>query len=278
MSGEKAWRVLVPGQDVTRWPEMKIARAVEGLTGLRARIGSWDAAGGAIALPTLSADGTRIHLALKVPSAPPVDSWAMELGESIHQLRAALDALAWDVAHLDGGAPKDPRNIYFPVIDSPDKWSKVASGALASIPSWVLQRMESVQPFRHTDGSTSFLERLHSLDIADKHRGLLTGKVRFDGIQFDGMGYEAPHYSSEDLSRIKVDLRPDLVEIEDGMVIGSIVLPKPLELGAVIRGQPKVVVGFSVIHRSNELPLAAIIDQFPGLTTDVMRRVYGTGD
>src|SRR5262249_41682639 len=59
-----------------------------------------------------------------VPQAPPILS--ILVGETIYNLRSALDYLAYELVYLDGGKPKSDTN--FPIIDTEKQWRNFLSG------------------------------------------------------------------------------------------------------------------------------------------------------
>jgi hypothetical protein len=48
------------------------------------------------------------------------DGWSPIIGDAVHNLRCALDHLAWQLAirHCNGVEPKNPNSIYFPITAS----------------------------------------------------------------------------------------------------------------------------------------------------------------
>ena len=90
------------------------------------------------------------------------------LGDAIHNLRAALDLLASELARING---KSDRNVYFPfaatVADFPmaitnRNFGKAGSDAVALLHTFA--------PYR---GGNELLRAVHDLDIEDKHTSLL---------------------------------------------------------------------------------------------------------
>lgn len=263
---EPQYRMLVPGRDITRWAEMKIARARELLAGLRGQMDTWSTTGGVHALPSLSEDGTRIEIRAAVVSQAPVDIWAMQFGEAVHQLRASLDALAWDCAHLDGNQPADPRAVYFPVKESEAKWAAARKGALSSIPDDILDRLEQAQPYQPVPGGIPFLGVLHGLDIQDKHKGLLTGGVRFRRIAFDGLQFELPTDITDAEAASFAWHGASAIDLVDGAYIGYWQLPRAIAADALIPGPLAVNVEFVVSHEKFKADFSQVVTEFPDMT------------
>jgi hypothetical protein len=101
------------------------------------------------------------------------DSWGLIIGDAIHNLRCALDHLAWQLAirHNKGIEPNNPHVIQFPVEPNKAKWPRHFFDAADSA------KLEDLQPF-HNDADTDALRLPHpllmlkSLSDFDKHRAI----------------------------------------------------------------------------------------------------------
>jgi hypothetical protein len=125
----------------------------------------------------VSADGL-LHTYIAVEPEPLPASLPLIFGDSIHNLRSALDHLAWALVLANGGSPDE--STYFPVRrtapDRPKQPSKPWSLGRALVPGGgvteqAAQLLDELQPYSHTAEGQQ-LARLHSLDIWDKHRRL----------------------------------------------------------------------------------------------------------
>ncbi|MCE9621865.1 MAG: hypothetical protein K8R99_05915 [Actinomycetia bacterium] len=108
------------------------------------------------------------------PSLP--DHFAALLGDFVHNLRSALDHLAWQLVLLNGGEPHELtqfpiRSAEFRYIDRVAQPAVVVRGGVSDI---ALSKIRAVQPYA-TEGGTrdSGLWWLHKLNVIDKHRHLL---------------------------------------------------------------------------------------------------------
>lgn len=93
-------------------------------------------------------DGTgRIYVVPRYESLPSV--FALELGEVLYQLRAALDAAVYDSAILDSSRnpPPNESDLQFPIASSPGKFSK-AERNISPLSDKRKAIIESVQPYR----------------------------------------------------------------------------------------------------------------------------------
>ena len=99
---------------------------------------------------------------------PPLRLAAM-LGDGFHNLRAALDHLAWGLVEAGGGKPS--WRTQFPILGSRKHFNAKVKQSLEGASSAVVGAVRALEPWK---GGNHALHRLHYLDIADKHRLLLT--------------------------------------------------------------------------------------------------------
>ncbi|HLW52531.1 MAG TPA: hypothetical protein VKW06_06780 [Candidatus Angelobacter sp.] len=123
------------------------------------------------------------HTTLYVAEVKPVpDNISLILGDAIHNLRSALDHLAWQLVELGGGKPD--KNTYFPICERPHQYaSMMGNREIQKIPKDARDILEAIQPYNTMDMT---LWLLHQLDISDKHRLLLTVVTSMDkwGVDF----------------------------------------------------------------------------------------------
>lgn len=101
------------------------------------------------------------------------------VGDVIHNMRSALDHLAWQLVILDGGQPTEATQ--FPIHASPTN-AKGSPRTVTIQPGIsdrrILDALVEVQPFSEAkyghDPKTSALWIVHRLNIIDKHRLLVT--------------------------------------------------------------------------------------------------------
>lgn len=113
---------------------------------------------------------------LHVAAFPPDEIWGPIIGDAVHNLRSALDHLAWNLA-TDQARAETPRRIEFPIIlDDPDKDAE-ARGKLKRLLGCLRPETHAVidgsQPYK-TGDSHHPLWLLQALWNTDKHRTLHT--------------------------------------------------------------------------------------------------------
>lgn len=116
----------------------------------------------------------RVVLSLALKSEPPRTLSAV-IGDCVHNLRTALDHLAWQLVVANGGVPREGRGgTQFPIVlkrpkDGTHPRVAVAGGVSAK----ALSAIEALQPFHRRDPENHPLAILTRLDNTDKHRTLL---------------------------------------------------------------------------------------------------------
>lgn len=110
-------------------------------------------------------DDGRKHTygAVKFPTVDP--AWGLVLGDAVHNLRSALDHLAWQLVRANGAKPS--RATQFP-IHGEAGGVRIAGG----VDPDALALIEQVQPYHGRDEGEN-LRLINALDIMDKHRYLI---------------------------------------------------------------------------------------------------------
>lgn len=105
-------------------------------------------------------------------------------GDVIHNLRSALDHLAWELAKWKTGLPQKPNKCCFPIGWSFDNYKDIKQGgAIAGMSPEAKKAIDDLRPYKGPDGNEP-LWRIHYLDIVDKHRHILIAGYQ---IVFTGM-------------------------------------------------------------------------------------------
>ena len=140
----------------------------------------------------------RQHI-YRVKRAGPQDpTWSAIIGDCVHNLRAALDHLAWQLVLASGNRPD--LTTQFPIRTSRCRWNprtrcpeptplKVGGGVSREI----MEVIESIQPY-HGGDTGRRLKMLNSLDVVDKHHTLVVVAqvARAAGTNWDPGGVAPP--------------------------------------------------------------------------------------
>lgn len=132
-----------------------------------------------------------IHQSVKMPKI----RLATLTGEVVHDLRSALDHLAWQLVLENGGTPiEGAGGTFWPILEAPPadpKRLNLTGGA--SVPAAAL--VQESQPYYPWDTRADWhpLWLLHRLSIIDKHQRVPIHGVGLDNIWF-GSGGELPSF------------------------------------------------------------------------------------
>jgi hypothetical protein len=252
-------RLLEPGQDFSPKPLHKFIRArmlmgelLDDLSEYRERLGSETVA-------RFSRDRREVTFYARIIEQPPLARWELIYGDALHNYRAALDAFAWELAHLDGAQPSDPRGVYFPIFSDRDRWETERTTRLNSVPAEILDRLEAVQPFVEEPVEEGIGLYLHRLDIQDKHRGeiVLDLKAR-DKVSFAMMTKQRDARLEDGAGDDFEWLGPDET-VRDNLPVIRIGSRSPYEM-AGIEKLPLVVLLVDKAKEYDALEFARLID------------------
>lgn len=149
---------------------MKLAGAARHFRSLESELADWTEKNPLLA-PTRPVPGEANTYELFMPDQPqvPLLDWSSRFGDAVHNLRAALDLLTFELCHLEGIGPEKPKRVSFPVLDDEEKWDDQVK-PLSSIPGSLLQRIADVQPWHAKYPDAHVLTLITGLDNMDKHR------------------------------------------------------------------------------------------------------------
>ena len=122
-------------------------------------------------VPEENADLTRKEWRAQFRASMP-DGLEFLVGDCIHDLRASLDNIVWQLALCYSTTP--PKMLEFPVCSSSSNFEKRALPLLTEVklPQGAVDLIESVQPYHRTNSSHT-LRLLHRSWNTDKHRGTI---------------------------------------------------------------------------------------------------------
>lgn len=163
--------------ELLRHVALKLSRAESQAQTLNASISDWSAKNPITADCRLRDDRLGYELVQNAfHEAPPLDYWGLSFGECIHNLRSALDNLAYALARVKRDPPLKPGKISFPIHTDKALFHSKERPNIEQWPLDAVRVLESLQPFQR-DGrpgngnpADDSLLLLHSLSITDKHR------------------------------------------------------------------------------------------------------------
>lgn len=107
---------------------------------------------------------------------PPLEQWGLALGECIHNLRSALDNLAYALARVENDPPVKPKLIAFPVYQDRAQFESKGIKAINQLPQAAMFIIEQLQPFQRSNRLDEGMPHndplvlLQHLSNTDKHQ------------------------------------------------------------------------------------------------------------
>jgi hypothetical protein len=97
-------------------------------------------------------------------------TFATATGDILHNLRSALDHLAYQLVIIGIGGIEPTWKVYFPVADSPAIYETTKMGKIKGMRQEAIDAIDRAKPYK---GGDDTLWCLHRLNIIDKHRLVL---------------------------------------------------------------------------------------------------------
>jgi hypothetical protein len=148
-------------------PRIKLARAGRHIAELNELAGSYLNAKPFSLRKTAESNGDlvwRVSIDRQVPI-----EWSAIVGDAVHNMRSALDLLAWQLVEANSNQPS--RDTCFPIAGGTGiQFEQVLRRALLGLSD---QAIKFVRRLRLYSGGNQTLSQLHALDIVDKHRLVL---------------------------------------------------------------------------------------------------------
>jgi hypothetical protein len=110
--------------------------------------------------------GNPIYKVIRADDPPA--SLSLIAGDAIHNLRSALDHLAWQLVLANGRAPT--RRTAFPIYESAERYMTKDQRVIEGISAEAVEFINATKPYQ---GGNDPLWMLHELNNIDKHRLLL---------------------------------------------------------------------------------------------------------
>lgn len=132
-------------------------------------------------------DTSLDHTTMVITIGPfePPDDWVFQIGDALHNMRVALDYLAYRVVTKHSSIV-DEDQVAFPIFDDPVKFNARAGRSLKGVPSGIRDAFERLQPY---PGRSRFgfniLLLLSELENVHKHRHLLATFPGVDSMTFE---------------------------------------------------------------------------------------------
>ncbi len=102
-------------------------------------------------------------------------------GDALHNLRSALDHLAYQLFLIGTPAGRSWRHVYFPIYESVEEYRAKKGRRVKGMRKDAIESIDALKPYR---GGNEVLWHLHELNNTDKHRLVLTVGAVFQKIDF----------------------------------------------------------------------------------------------
>ena len=112
--------------------------------------------------PTSNLPIVRLDRAPEIPE----ERWGLMIGDCIHNLRSALDYIAWCLA----GSDRAETNTQFPICTNRERWQDQVVRRLGRMTPAAIALIERTQPFHSTTPSHTPLNVIRVLSNTDKHK------------------------------------------------------------------------------------------------------------
>lgn len=247
-----------PGAEISSWCLMKWARGVAHLNELQSRVLLWNTGTHTSAELSLDSTAKVITSILRVESPPPLRELSLILGDAVHCMRSALDALVWELAHLDGGEPEDPTRVMLPICYRGSDW-RSARKDLATVPPAFLERIRAMQPYADPKPSETYLAVLGSMSNRDKHRGMIEASATANSINWaftidtTDLGDKTPEGAMDGVSIEEIGTR----QIADGMPFLKMTTSTRVRLN---RDSSPVAIAFTVDIGGKQYTLDSVVE------------------
>jgi hypothetical protein len=196
--------------------------------------------------------GLHVERLKPLPPLPPI--FAVIVGDYIHDLRSALDHLAWRLV-ATFGKRKPGRHTAFPIYTDEDDFvceierpalKERRSPLLGLNPSsqpWAL--IEGRQPYRQPDPPNHPLELIRTFNNVDKHRTLFASYIQIDKTPDLRSMFTWPAEVGEPVEQAFHLRAGD--RMEEGAEVASFRFPRPgpLDSGVVMKGKLDIAIQFS---------------------------------
>ena len=248
---------LIGGINFTTWADLKWSRGNSHVALLQAKFIEWHSSAPVSIEAVLREDRLGIDLVARVPKGIPKHDWSLDLGDALHNLRSAFDAVAWGMAHFKDAEPTRPKSVYFPICIDEKQWKKALNDWVGEINPEFQERLRIMQPFTYMQtGGVSLLPMLHDLDIQDKHRDILTVSADVHEINLGGsFEYEDPDNGAVPRLEMVTDVR-----FSDGVVLGTLHAGAPIRTVGQMILRPAMKV--QLTYRDTVYDVMSILQQF----------------
>jgi hypothetical protein len=274
--GKSCDQEKVKREDLIRSVDLKLARADAQVRTLADQVSAWTARNPITARCELR-DG-RLGFRLIVQDfaeTAPLDDWGLLVGECVHNLRSALDNLAFALARLRQDPPSNPAAIHFPICQDKSMFDRVRK-SLGQMPAEAASLIELFQPFQRNRSDVEgtpekdALVLLQRLNNTDKHRVPSVVLIAPTEIHHS---CAAQFYSDEDAqANVPPDVKVWVDVLQPGVVLLEQKTNRPIDK---VTGSFHVeaIVAIQTIHK--RAPVVEVLSKLRDYTALVVAKFRG---
>jgi hypothetical protein len=187
------------------------------------------------------ADESKATIKIEVREEIP-DRLPAILGDAVHNLRSALDHLAWALVEANGNTPN--HRTQFPINYDLASFEEAVPRCLAGASDAAISAIKNLKPYKmgNNQPGNQLLYAVHELDIIDKHRLIVAvanvytaADMRFSnrpdpaetGFQWFGEPF-------------KMDHSPGAMVIKDGQPVADVIVDAEFPLEVYVHAQATV--------------------------------------
>jgi len=124
----------------------------------------------------------EVPMVMSIGPFVPDPNWVFQIGDALHNMRIALDYLAFQIAAKNGVTASEDK-IAFPICDDPQTFASTTGRTLKGINPDVLKEIEALQPYQGR-GREQLLAALSRLENVHKHRHPLAAFPGVDSFAY----------------------------------------------------------------------------------------------
>ena len=197
----------------------------------------------------------RVVLSLALEHEPPI-GLSVFIGDCVHNLRAALDHLAWQLVLASGGIPREGRGgTQFPiVVGRREATTKPMVSVAGGVTPEVLVVINAVQPFHRRDSESHPLATLNRLSNTDKHRTLLLSTAQ-------SVRTQAFLSTADGSARVGGQFHPGVVRAGDPIAAFEFPPERALDPDLIVEARGDNFVGLAEATDVGNRPITEVLEE-----------------
>lgn len=157
----------------------------------------------------------RVHFSRQVPRT----RWGLFVGDIVHNIRCALDYVAWELAEANSGPMPEDRRTMFPIFADPLLYKRYGEPRISRLGKRAQAMVKRLQPYHRDTRAEDPLWLLENLDSTDKHKLLAVTLIALkDAI----LTYHVPLNYRIDGTTFSIQ-----GDIEEGTKVGTLSFAEP---------------------------------------------------